>query len=1037
MAGTTWETVLADFVAPLKTGAPLVFVLGAGCSISSGGPTTYTAFQQLDSALQRLQGNERQFAPDQSPDEKRTLLEAAFKSFSPGVGYHLLASIARSRPVYVINFNWDKGVEEAALAAGVECRGFEPRQAKWSAVRFLRKKSGLRVIHVHGSLEGDPLARSTETSNFPAGLVEVLDQVWRYPKVCVGVDLGFELDFFNYITSRRTSRKASRPWYFSRGTSIDAHLDKLRRIESLTRMSVTADFDFDLFMMGLAGHLKGYPYQKFSQSRQNLPPSLHDVCLPPNRVLVSLLDAKAVCLAAEPGTGATTLAMLTAYLRYLLAPTAMPPEVVDGVTALKSRLGNGAAKEATAAEHATILVGDDVVSGDAAQDPLLPEVARLLKLRRYDAAFLVAPLESVVRIRSGNDGRTFLDGFDLVMDVRDDEPYSAAVLKAFAVRLGRPEDYLQAIETGLVQTVAQVRAGQARALPAPDQPGVVVELQADRTLRRIALCARLLELSARDKTVGELERLSATSLGAVRPDLLARYVKVYEFERKDWFQVAPGRRAVLDTMLGTDASELRQQLQGRDVALQFELDQWRLFMGIAKGQGENGDQPVADMEPEYFRRMTSALLEEPWGMKALRALLGHKDMDPWGATNLAYSLLAGWERFDKAERGEALDALLQRRDLRGCYAVVEAALFLGTATAARVWPKLLDACWNLFDAEPQGEEMSLVVDAFLWRPPPSDEAGWKALLNDYFVSITPASVHGGGLRFFAAYHPSGLAAFVPDWEALGDSLDWNEAQSKRAAWLVEWHFLHQTFSRTIGFRFGRNDKDLLCRDLHERRATDVDKAQRRLLFDMRRFSSTAGWAFHAACVLGLRNEWLTKDDGVKLMVSLLKASAPDDVGVATGFASYKTGRVVREVVEEFVKEPKRTANTERVVEYGVMLDSLHFSQEQFKFVHDVRELWQVLRLRTPNVEREHLDQDGKLQDFLQEVETSADAVRSSADVDDKTAMRRIAYAAEGLRLGSRTPSLEEAIPAREREVTLGRHVLEILLQMAAADEDTR
>jgi hypothetical protein len=111
-----WESVLNDLVVALAgSDGPLVFVLGAGCSISSGGPTTIAAFRHLDEGLQRLTAAQRSFASSQSPAEKRARLEPAFAKFSPGIGYMLLASLARSRKVYVINFNWDLGVEVAAI----------------------------------------------------------------------------------------------------------------------------------------------------------------------------------------------------------------------------------------------------------------------------------------------------------------------------------------------------------------------------------------------------------------------------------------------------------------------------------------------------------------------------------------------------------------------------------------------------------------------------------------------------------------------------------------------------------------------------------------------------------------------------------------------------------------------------------------------------------------------------------------------------------------------------------------------------------
>lgn len=187
--------------------APLVFILGAGCSISSGAPSTPEAFRHLDSGLQRHEQRERSFAPDQSVAEKRAVLRPAFEGFAPGIGYLLLASLARSRRVYIVNFNWDLGVEMAAQHLGVNCKSFEPgNRFKWGEIQLSTRQPGLCVLHVHGRLDGNPLCRITETSQFPEDMAAVLEKLWKFHKVCLGVDLGYELDFFSLSTAAKQAR---------------------------------------------------------------------------------------------------------------------------------------------------------------------------------------------------------------------------------------------------------------------------------------------------------------------------------------------------------------------------------------------------------------------------------------------------------------------------------------------------------------------------------------------------------------------------------------------------------------------------------------------------------------------------------------------------------------------------------------------------------------------------------------------------------------------------------------------------------------
>lgn len=1029
MSSATWETVLRDFRGPLAPASPLVFVLGAGCSLSSGGPTTFGVFKALDSQLGRVGEKQRSFAADQSPSEKRQLLAPKFTGFAPGIGYQLLASLAHTRPVYVVNFNWDAGVETAAQEQGVPCEAFEPEQASWDAVRIPDGDTGLRVIHVHGSLTGNPLARLTETCHFPAALNDTLDNLWAHQKVCVGVDLGYELDFFNFLDTRKAGEDRPKPWYFSRGESAekDGHIEKLERMGSLNRVSVTPHFDFDLFMVELAGQLRGKPYATFAADYPELLPPLNQLCLPDNKALMPLVAANLVCLAAEPHAGASTLALLVVYLRKLLAQTEVKLELAEGVTAVKASLGNSAASAASG-DSGTFFVADRLPLAAAGGDATLLELCRLLAERHFAGAIVVVPLEVVARVRAGENA-VVLANFGVTMDVRDGAPYTAWELKSLAARLGCTSGFLDAIDHGLVKNVAQVRENRIEPLPRDDKPGAMAELEHNLALRSFAMCARLLELSAREKTVAELERLVGAAIGTIGHSLLARYVSVYKFENVRWFQVAQDKRQLLDALLATEAQSLRNRLHGTDVSLLFELEQWLLFRAAARN--EPSEVP-GTVQPEYFRRMTSTLLEEEWSIGNLDALLKHSCIDAWGATNVAYALVAGWESFPLVDRRRVLTDLLANRALRGCYAVVEAALFFGAATPKRLWAALQTACWELIEDAPDSEEVALVVDAFMWRPPLDERANWMEFISLFFDAIDRKNAQGGALRVYAAYHPVGLTALYPDWHAKSVKLVNNEAQAKRAAWLIEWHFVHRTMSRAVGYRFGRNDKDMLCRELHTGRVESVVDAERSLLEGLVNHQESAGWGFHAAALLGGKSAWLTDtEEGRKYFIDLLASSEASDAGVATGFAGYAAPRRIQKVREALARDEARGKSLIAAVENGVVLEGLSFSQEQFPFVHDVDGLWRVLGVKTPNVDREGLKQPELFGQFMQ-------AVEASAGDTEPVNMHRAARVVEGLRRGSRLGSLEQAIPARDlKDGNVAKHAYEVLLVMAEDGERER
>ena len=159
----SWTTPTAGLASTI-TGTPndaLVFVLGAGCSLSSGCPSYDGVKAKLDVAPGRDGRNvEMRLA---APSAQRRRIQSMFEGCSPNIGYYCLAALARERRVIVLNLNWDNMVAQAAIAIGVECDSFDIQEI--DDVEGPKSSPGLTVIHLHGPL-AEPRFRLLDTAAF-------------------------------------------------------------------------------------------------------------------------------------------------------------------------------------------------------------------------------------------------------------------------------------------------------------------------------------------------------------------------------------------------------------------------------------------------------------------------------------------------------------------------------------------------------------------------------------------------------------------------------------------------------------------------------------------------------------------------------------------------------------------------------------------------------------------------------------------------------------------------------------------------------
>src|SRR5262245_15986521 len=107
---------------------PLTFFIGAGASLSSGGPLTSDVEDALlEENPDRFPDRDTLYAHvhDVSMERKRRSIRHRFEFMRPYIGYLCLARLGQRRQVVVVSLNWDMMVERACDMLGVPCHRFD------------------------------------------------------------------------------------------------------------------------------------------------------------------------------------------------------------------------------------------------------------------------------------------------------------------------------------------------------------------------------------------------------------------------------------------------------------------------------------------------------------------------------------------------------------------------------------------------------------------------------------------------------------------------------------------------------------------------------------------------------------------------------------------------------------------------------------------------------------------------------------------------------------------------------------------------
>src|ERR1044071_8712431 len=156
LVGEVARTSRPDDIGPPE---PLTFLLGAGASLSSGGPKTgdilATCRRMRPGVFPTDKAVYDEFSTSLTSIEREQIIAPLFRDSDPYVGYRCLVAMARSRPVFVVNLNWDSNVSRAGERSDVPVSSFDLKDVEEGQQHIkeaMERGHGVVCAHVHGYL---------------------------------------------------------------------------------------------------------------------------------------------------------------------------------------------------------------------------------------------------------------------------------------------------------------------------------------------------------------------------------------------------------------------------------------------------------------------------------------------------------------------------------------------------------------------------------------------------------------------------------------------------------------------------------------------------------------------------------------------------------------------------------------------------------------------------------------------------------------------------------------------------------------------
>jgi hypothetical protein len=824
-----WLESLTDLCSSLleNEGEPITLLLGAGASLSSGTPSTGQVVAGIREAYPHT------FDSDEAvyeklviigDREKRTRIERLFREVQPYVGYQMLAAIARSRPITVVNLNWDDCVRRACDLLGVKSwdRGLGEPIHKIRADLAKRDKQGAGIvcIHVHGRLrrEGErdpphPLRFATlETLGIEhEDQIELLKECFDAKTLVAGTSLsaGREQDTHQLIEALLGSGDGTdNPLWFARRE--EEHLTPAKTIEAVVHARGGGrtddlrgpDLNFDRLMWTLRAADAGYSWDDgiVEDIRRNG----RQIALPDEKALILTKPDLLRPLLAEPQPvvvlpgrarqGKSTAAHMLAHWLALVRPD--PPRV--------QTFRRGSCADALAEIEPGAVVVLDEPFGESEYRPVPELYDALLKLRQGSGnvivatrheSFACAAREAEEELPStSSDPGDWWDRMTLGHYAEQLKP-GAGDRVAADPTLNTPLKVKRAVRTTEGE---QVRPDD----PAESISWLRAELERGSDLAALRVIVRLQDFYGPVRADNLYAAVGydpgahpASALGGMLKTVPVdhEYLRLGSQEDVDAVDgvLAEHRELVMKAALEPVATKLPWVLDS--------LDAWDAVIGDA-GSNSPDDIDVRVLTEwtfELTRRAAARSIDDAW---ALLERARECSPDSWAMREVVFAAASQWRTIQGHDQARVfLQKVLDDRPRRGTYALLEALLRFNASPPIDLVAHLVISIYDLARENAAPEELVLIFDGLLWKSLPVGDHTREEL----FRLLLDAAKQSAGMRAafaaVAAYHRDG-AKFLIDRPALGDPLRWAsraEDDPTLVTWLIQWHVAHQARTHAV------------------------------------------------------------------------------------------------------------------------------------------------------------------------------------------------------------------------------------------------
>jgi hypothetical protein len=986
---------------------PVCFLLGAGASLSSGGPRTEEILSICRKRRPQIFANDEQvyerFSTRLAPRDRDNVIRPLFKEFAPYVGYRCLAAMALTRPVLVVNLNWDRAVKVAAERVGVEAHCFdlaEVDRGREAVESVLGDGCGIACAHVHGILDSPNsqirFSRPHTLSFKPAELV-LLSEILDNFTIVAGTSLAGPQDAHQLLRALSSPEASDGDdggpeplWVFERGphanapgfeTEVAVGLSKaLLARNSIDNFTCNPDVDFDLLLAALRAADIGLPWQGVIEEAHAHLPELRDLIPPDPAVIRPLLDRDRTLMVGAPRLGTSTLAYLVAWWHCLTAKRFRGEPITvkgcQGANQLVSYLGEGGSPK----DDVGVIVVDHLF--EDGEDTNRDEAHR----RLADALDQLGSRRLIATASPDGTIAALCDTPSQVKPLLEPAVLSAATLwrrddlRAWARARGgeRGELVCREIRTGLVSTPSQaMRTRDGNAPLELDQKWrtrLLAHLQGaydpESSAGLLLAMLRMQDFSV-PQSEQTLEQLSRADAACLLGDPWGLCFEIRVDGQKYLRLGHPGVVEVVDQWIASGVDAISERLDELGEPAHWAhsaLSRWRAFVAIEDPEQLPGDLGAGDLEL-YGTELVRRALQVREPASALAALHRTWEVvhDHWTAKDVALDLVLNWEAFESEPSAADLrDDLLGADEQMGTYALFEALLRAGRPTPIELWSptstRILALARQAGASESARRQVALAFDAMLWRPCPVAGEQEKKLLRRLLDVASENEVLNAAFAAACAYHFHGierLRHYRLRLPAIG--VDLTKGQAEEVAWIVEWHFAHQSRCRAMASRrtflstVGDPEDTSAPRYLDRiTRGHPLDPEQETVVVLMAeallRRPETAGWALHLIMnVHATMGTFTVPDVQIARFNELLDPDSLEDA-VLSAAITYAPSATIKEVVFPVLATPRGGEELQGRLSAGVMAASTKICGPRFCACSDpwaTRNRWHAIPKQMP------------------------------------------------------------------------------------------